>query len=323
VKRSIALAVVLALLTAACGTGSGGTPGAGGSGSPAGSAGGSPGTALTPGQLRVAVMTRLGPRWWCDPDFYPIARSDEQALAIQHFAEMQAEGDVFGAVVAALGLTGTTTFTDAQKLAIYQLWKAASTFPFDPTGDGRFRFDYVAQPPTGGTQGTHTTGTIAADGAISIDQQQPAGEPNCPICLARGTLIDTPNGPVAVELLRLGDPVWTLDAAGRRIAGTVIALGSTPAPIGHVVIRVTLADGRSVTASAGHPLVDGRRIGDLVVGEVVDGSPIADLEPIAYTAGETFDLVASGPTGAYLAGGIPLASTLLPGGWAAPVASQP
>jgi hypothetical protein len=90
----------------------------------------------------------------------------------------------------------------------------------------------------------------------------------------------------------------------------VIALGSTGAPIDHHVIRLTLADGRSVTASPGHPLADGRTFGDLEIGDLLDASSVTGLESIRYEGGETFDLVVSGETGIYLAGGIPLGSTL-------------
>lgn len=34
---------------------------------------------------------------------------------------------------------------------------------------------------------------------------------NQPVCYSMGTLIDTPNGPTAVEVLRPGDLIWTLD----------------------------------------------------------------------------------------------------------------
>ncbi|HET7181306.1 MAG TPA: Hint domain-containing protein, partial [Candidatus Limnocylindrales bacterium] len=160
--------------------------------------------------------------------------------------------------------------------------------------------------------GTRTTGLIDATGAISIEQQAPTPQPPCPICLSRGTRIDTPTGPIAVEALRLGDPIWTRDASGRRVEGTVIALGSTEAPSTHQVIHLTLADGRSVTASPGHPLADGRQLGTLAVGDAVDGSRIVALESLPYGGGETFDLVASGATGGYFADGIPLGTTLLP-----------
>jgi hypothetical protein len=202
--------------------------------------------------------------------------------------------------------------TDAQKQAIYHVWKSALSIPMDPVGSNRYRFDYTAMPLPGNELGTRTAGLIDATGNLTIESQAPAQQPPCPICLARGTRIDTPGDPVAVEALRLGDPIWTQDSGGRRVAATVIALGSTTAPADHHVIELTLADGRTVTASPGHPLADGRRLGTLAVGDVVDGSPIVALVSLPYAGGQTFDLVASGATGAYYADGIALGTTLLP-----------
>lgn len=145
---------------------------------------------------------------------------------------------------------------------------------------------------------------------MTIEQQVAAGEPICPICLARGTAIDTPDGSIPVERVRVGDRVWTLDADGRRVVGTVLALGSATAPRDHTVIRLNLADGRSVTASPGHPLADGRRLDDLRVGDQVDGSRVATLAREAYGFSATFDLVVSGATGTYYVDGIPMGSTI-------------
>jgi len=269
---------------------------------------------MTVGELRLALIDRFGPRWYCDPDSYPVSHGDEQSNAIAAFPQMQTEGVVFAAVIERLGLGGSATFTDAQKQAIYHLWKVAVSIPLDPIGNDRYRFDYLAEPVPPATEGTRSSGTIAATGEVVIEVQAPAGEPNCPICLARGTRIDTPLGPIAVDALRLGNPVWTLDGTGRRVAGTVIALGSTPAPADHHVIRLRLADGRAVVASPGHPLADGRHVGEIRVGDLVDGSRVVAADSIPYAGGETFDLVASGATGEYFAGGIPMGSTLLEGG---------
>jgi hypothetical protein len=271
---------------------------------------GTPAPANTAGQLRLLLIDQLGPRWYCDPDEYPVARFDEQQRAIERYPEMVAEGDTFSAVASQLGIDPAANVTDSQKRAIYHLWKAAVSIPLDPIGNGQFRFDYTAQPVQNGMQGTRTVGTVAIGGAMSVEEESPAGQPPCPICLSVGTRIDTPDGPIAVEALRLGDPVWTLDVAGRRVAGTVIALGSTPAPAGHQVVRLVLQDGRSVTASPGHPLPDGRPLGDLRSGDEVDGSRVVSAALIRYAGADTYDLVASGPTGAYFAGGIPLGSTL-------------
>jgi hypothetical protein len=301
-------AALVAVILAGCVAGAGASPGP--STVPGPSV--SPGASLDAGDLRLALVDRFGPRWYCDPDQYPIAREsfDEGATAVARFGDMQAEAVVFGAVVRRLGLQEATTFTNAQKLEIYRLWKVLVSISLDPTADGRYRFDYVAQPASAGQPGTETTGTIDSLGTITIQATATAGPPNCPICLARGTRIDAPTGPIAVERLALGDPVWTLDLAGNRIPALVIALGSTIAPATHRVIELVLADRRSVTASPGHPLADGRRLEALRIGDMVDGSRVVALTSLAYGGGETFDLVVSGPTGTYLSDGIPLGSTL-------------
>lgn len=272
----------------------------------------SPGATLSTGDLRLILLDTFGPRWYCDPDYYPLARPsfEEGQAAIERFPEIQADTQTFGAIVRHLGYDLGTTFSDAQKLEIYRLWKVLVSISLDPAGNGAYRFDYLAQPPDGGQFGTETTGTIEAGGTIRTEASASAGAPNCPICLARGTSIDTPAGAIAVERLRLGATVWTLDRAGHRVAATVIALGSTRAPANHRVIHLVLADGRSVTASPGHPLADGRHIGSLQVGDLVDGSRVVGVASVAYGGGETFDLVVSGPTGIYLSDGIPLGSTL-------------
>ena len=267
---------------------------------------------LTTGQLRIAIVEQLGERWYCDPDEYPVARFDQQQRAIERFDEMRADADNFRAAAGKLGLDPNAEMTPEQKLAVYQLWKVLISIPLDPVDGEQYHFDYLSKPVGDATHGKRTTGTIDMHGVISIDEQVPAGAPPCPICLAVGTPIDTPAGPVAVERLRIGDPIWTIDWAGRRVAGVVIALGSAPAPAGHEVVQLTLADGRQVTASPGHPLADGRRLGDLRAGDVVDGSQVITASLIRYDGAETLDLVASGATGGYYAGRIPLRSTLSP-----------
>ncbi|MEZ0239545.1 MAG: hypothetical protein ACAH65_01990 [Chloroflexota bacterium] len=269
-------------------------------------------TVLTNGQLRVALIDEFGQRWYCDPDEYPVARFDQQQRAIERFDEMRADADNFQAASASLGLDPKAEMTPEQKLAVYQLWKVLLSIPLDPVDAEHFRFDYLAVPVGDATHGTRTTGTIDVNGVMTIDEQVPAGAPPCPICLALGTLIDAPSGQVAVERLRIGDPIWTMDAIGRQVAGVVIALGSTPVPPGHEVVGLTLADGRTLTASPGHPLADGRLVGDLRAGDVVDGSEVIAASLIRYGGADTMDLVASGATGGYYAGGIPLRSTLSP-----------
>ncbi len=138
-----------------------------------------------------------------------------------------------------------------------------------------------------------------------VDENQP-----CPICLAEGTSIDTPQGPMPVEKLQKGMSVWTSNAAGERVSGVIIKTSKTPVPETHRVVHVVLEDGREVYVSPGHDTKDGRRIGDLVVGDIMDGSRVVKLESQTYQKGYTYDILPSGQTGFYWAGGILLDSTL-------------
>jgi hypothetical protein len=102
--------------------------------------------------------------------------------------------------------------------------------------------------------------------------------------------------------------VWTIDA-GRRVAAPISVVGHTRAPFGHRVIRVVLADGRAVVASPGHPTADGRRVGDLNLGDVLDGSRVVTTESLPYV-GDTWDLLPLSSTGEYWADGVLLGSTM-------------
>ena len=113
-----------------------------------------------------------------------------------------------------------------------------------------------------------------------------------------------------VEDLRPGVGVWTTDAAGQRLVGRVMAVGSTPVPATHQIVHLVLSDGRTVDASPGHRLPDGRGLGDLRRGDTVDRAVVVSAVLEAYDGGATFDLLPSGPTGTYWANGILLASTL-------------
>ena len=265
---------------------------------------------LAVAELRLLLIDELGPLWYCDRDSYPVGR--DERVALQETWPNLVATDQAGAIRERLGLASLDApgLTDDQRLEIYRLWKMATAVRLEDVGNGVFRFDYLAQPAPGAAEGTRTAGIVDRHGGITVVQQAAAGEPMCPICLTLGTLIDGPGGAIAVERLRIGDLVWTLDRDGRAVPGTVIALGSTPAPVDHHVLRVTLTDGRSVTASPGHPLADGRSLADLRPGDALDGSRVAGVETLDYDAAETFDLVVSGETGVYLAGGIPLGSTL-------------
>ena len=200
---------------------------------------------------------------------------------------------------------------DDQQLEVYRYWKQLRAIVLDPAEvAGIYRFDYLNMPAPNASVGRRTTGTIDAEGAITIEDQAPAGQPNCPICLARGTRIATPVGEVAVEDIRVGASVWSIDGSGRRSVATVRSIGRTPVPATHEVVRLVLDDGRVLRASPGHPLPDGRALGTIRSGDRVDGATVVSATLEAYDGGFTFDLLPDGPTGIYIADGVPLASTL-------------
>ena len=263
--------------------------------------------ALTLAQLKYRLVDRFGRLWYCDPDFYPVARADQDSLAESRFPEIQRDTATFTAIVAHLGFAQGDTYTHAQKLAIYTDWKMQGALRLDPAGSA---YHFAARFTPDQQTGSLVDGTIDQRGQIAVASQTQSGPPPCPICLARGTRIATPAGPVAVEELREGMPVWGVGASGEQLAAVVTRVGSMTAPADHAVVHLVLADGRELNASPGHPLADGRRLGSIAVGDVVDGATVIGAERIPYGSGTTFDLRTSGPTGGYWADGIPLASTL-------------
>ena len=131
-------------------------------------------------------------------------------------------------------------------------------------------------------------------------------------CLPAKTAIATPDGDVAISELRVGMAVWTRDAAGNRVAGTVLRSSSTEVGDDHRVVSLTLADGRSVEASVGHPIASGDDVERLRAGMTVDGAEVVRVETHRFAEPRTFDILPSGDTGVYWANGIPLRSTLGP-----------
>src|SRR6266404_4341187 len=263
--------------------------------------------ALTLAQLKYRVTDRFGRLWYCDPDFYPVARADQDSLAESRFPEVQKDTETFDAILAHLGYTPSATYTHAQKLAIYTDWKMLGALHLDPAGA---TYHFTARFTPDQKTGVLVDGTIDQRGQIAVASQTASGPPPCPICLARGTRIATPNGPIAVEDLREGMAVWSMGPSGERIAAVVTVVGSTTALADHTVVHLVLGDGRELYASPGHPLADGRLLGSIAAGDTVDGAAVVSADRVPYGSGTTFDLLPSGPTGGYWADGLPLASTL-------------
>ena len=298
--RPVALGILALVALSACGSVT----------RPGGSAGGpsgSPPPPLTQPELKYRLDDGVGRPLFCGP---PVVRVLAPAEAASEVGTLRSQDPAtFAAIVHHQRLDPDHLSTDDDR-AVLQQARVLDAIALQPAGR-LFRFDYLAARP--GPR--HVAGTIDARGTIALERDEPAtfpGPGGCPICLAAGDRVATLAGPLPVVALRPGVMVWTLDAAGRRLAAPVLRVGHVPAPPGHQVVRLRLADGRSVDASPGHPTADGRPVGDLRAGDELDGSRVLSAERIAYT-GDTWDLLPAGPTGVYWAGGVPLRSTLWSG----------
>ena len=135
-----------------------------------------PSSTLSPTELKYRVLEQFPDFFFCDPDFYPIAREDELALAQRRFPELQTNQEEFQAILNHNGLGGQTTFTDDQKLLIYREHKKLAAIFFELVGD---RYQFQIQTGMEGQQGSVIKGTIDRSGSIEIVQQDP-GFPTCP-----------------------------------------------------------------------------------------------------------------------------------------------
>ena len=215
----------------------------------------------------------------------------------------------FRAILEHEALTARQSFGPDQLVAISETYKQIQAIELELAGD-LYRFT-VSIPKDGSETVERVSGTVDRAGSVHIEDREPGVRPNCPICLAEGSRIATPSGDVAVQDVKVGMPVWTTDLRGARTVGVVLRTGRSVAPSGHEVVRLTLADGRTVSVSPRHPTADGRAVGGLRSGDRYDGSRVTAARLVPYTAGATYDLLPSGATGTYFANEVLLGSTLI------------
>jgi hypothetical protein len=276
------------------------------------SPGGSPSPTGSPQPLpalKLAVLAAVGGHLsYCDPDEFPVAHGTPLENAQARFPTIQADRAAFDAILAHEHLSAGQSFTPDELIAINDDYKQIQAIDLTSSGDG-YRFD-VQVPQAGSDVGIlRLQGTVSRTGTVKIDHREVGQRPNCPICLAAGVTIATPQGDIPVQDIRVGMPVWTTDPMGRRIVAVVVRTGHMEAPLGHEVVHLVLVDGRSVVVSPGHPTADGRTVGTLRPGDRYDGSLVKSATLMPYQ-GVTWDLLPSGPTATYFADGILLGSTL-------------
>jgi len=265
-----------------------------------------PGASYTLPRLKYLLLDHYGENqfFYCDPDYYPVGHGDELERAIAAFPVIENETDVYAAITARKGLL--PPYTNDTKLLLYREYKKLNAIPLSPVSAGSYSFN-LRLGSAG--QGRLVSGVIRTDGVILSERSETAFL-TCPICLAGGTLIDTPSGPVPVENIRTGMPVWTPGPHGRREEVPVLRTIKTPVPPTHLLVHLRLSDGRELDASPGHPTMDGRFVGTLSVGDGLDGARITGTGRIPSGGQFTYDILPVGVTGGYWANGILLRSTL-------------
>ena len=226
--------MVATLVTIACGAGG---P------SPAG-------TPLAVDELKFKVIDAVGTPVYCDPDFYPVAHEGgEQASALAQYPQIRARADTYAAILAHEHLP-SGDLTDPQKLTVYRAYKLLTALTLAKSGDD-YGFEVRVRDAGDGLQ--MVSGAVRVDGVVTVKSRVAAGPPNCPICLAAGTLIATPGGAVRVVDIRPGLVVWTTSLQGTRVAAPVLEVGNMQVPAGHQMVHLVLVDGRDLLASPGRP----------------------------------------------------------------------
>jgi len=128
------------------------------------------------------------------------------------------------------------------------------------------------------------------------------------VCASPDTPIATPDGDRAIASLQVGDRVYSVDH--NALVAVPIARINRTKVSGHHVVQVRLANGSSLSISAGHPTADGRTFADLRAGGELDGQRITAVDTIPYLHEYTYDILPASETGTYVAAGVLIGSTL-------------
>jgi hypothetical protein len=265
-----------------------------------------PSSGLAPTELKYRLIAQIGEPFFCDPDMYPVARVLTEEEFQRRFAEIQKDTQAYQTILLHMGFAGQVTLSPGQERQVYAEYKKLNALSLKPSGD---QYQFGIRIPAGQRSGSAIEGLIDANGNISVTKRQPTFN-TCPICLSANSLIATPDGEFRIQDLQKGMPIWTVDASGARRVGVILETARRELPATVTLIHLTLQDGRELVVSPGHPLTDGRIVGELAIGDTVDGARVLNVEGVPYDDNATFDILPSGETGFYWANGILLKSTL-------------
>ena len=124
-----------------------------------------------------------------------------------------------------------------------------------------------------------------------------------------GTPIATPSGERAIAELAVGDLVYSVDHDAIVVV-PIARVNRTPVGADHRMLRVTLASGRVLEVSVGHPLPDIGHFDDLRPGSALLGVQVIDVQSVSYEHAATYDILPASDTGTYFAAGLLVGSTL-------------
>ncbi len=258
-------------------------------------------------ELKLRILFEIDRKLaYCDPDLYPVEHGTLLENARARLPAIKSDSAAFRAIAAAERID-VNHLSDNDLLVMNDDYKKMLAIDLRHVASG-YAFNVNVGTGAPSSAAYSLSGQIGTDGIMSALKRAPARNFMCPICLAAGSLIDTPSGQVPVAEVHAGSFVWSIDVRGRRIVEPVERVGAIRGLVGHIVIAVELSDGRRFVASPGHPLSDGRLVGSLRLGDAVDRATVASIG--LRQADATYDLLPAGPTGLYFVDGIPIRSTI-------------
>ena len=120
--------------------------------------GGCGGVPLTAGELRLLLIDELGPLWYCDRDSYPVGRDEQQAALDTYGRDGRGHETCSRRSPQRSGSIRPRPMTRPRSSPSTGSGRSRRPSRSSPIGNDRFRFDYLAQPVGGATEGARTAG---------------------------------------------------------------------------------------------------------------------------------------------------------------------